>query len=281
MFRFIKYRFIMGVLAILLPALAVNGNPFVESPSIGSVPAGAIGQMYSNPACQRNSLDGQMPVVANSMKRNTTVICYSEMTILHSGIARTPLWVAEHLTGGEIEDGGEFGREDFNFHPDINLQVSDRAELFDYARSGYDRGHMAPSRDFGSRKARAASFSLANVVPQDPQNNRGVWADIEAAVRNMAKADGEIFVVTGVLFQGDKIKTVKGRVLVPTHLWKAVYNPVTGRGGVYLVENIPAYAWETMDISQFEMLSGVAPFPGLTQKQRMSTAVLPSPVKRK
>lgn len=276
LFGFMKYRFILGLLAVLLPVLAVNGNPFV-----GKVPSGEVGRMHANPDCQKNSRDGRMPVVANSMKRNTIVICYDEMTVLHSGISRTPLWVAERLTDSEVKDGGGFGREDFKFYPDGNLPMSDRAELSDYARSGYDRGHMAPSRDFGSKDARAASFSLANIVPQDPQSNRGVWADIESTVRDMAKKDGELFVVTGTLFLGDKVKRIKGRVLVPTHVWKAVFNPVTGSGGVYLVENIPVYAWKILAIDQFEALSGVSPFPGLLQRQRMAKAKLPSPAKRK
>lgn len=279
MFRFMKYRFIMGVLAALLPVLLVQ--TVRSDPLAGKTPVGEIGKMYAEPACFKPALDGKLPVIANTMKRNTTVICYREMAVLHSGITRTPLWVAEKITGQEVSDGGSFGREDFKFFADDNLLMSDRAELSDYAKSGYDRGHLAPSRDFPTHESRAESFSLANIAPQNPESNRGVWAAIEAAARSIAQESGEVHVVTGVLFLGDKIKRVKGRVMVPTHFWKAIYDPTSGRAGVYLVENIPVFAWKTMSVSEFETLSGVSPFPGMSQARRMMAPKLPSPIKFK
>ena len=35
-------------------------------------------------------------------------------------------------------------------------------------------------------KAQQECFSLANMIPQVPENNRGVWENIEKSVRNMA-----------------------------------------------------------------------------------------------
>jgi endonuclease G len=73
-------------------------------------------------------------------------------------------------------------------------------------------------------------------VPQDPRNNRGVWAGVEQAVRNYA-AQTPVYVVTGVVFSGQNIGFLKGRVAVPTHLYKLVYDPARRSGAVYIVGN--------------------------------------------
>lgn len=55
-----------------------------------------------------------------------------------------------------------------------------------FARSGFDRGHLSPNGDMPDRDSQAESFSLANMVAQVHANNAGIWADIESAVRQLA-----------------------------------------------------------------------------------------------
>ena len=63
-----------------------------------------------------------------------------------------------------MKNAGKLSRKD-SFQAEDALPESDRAELSDYERSGYDRGHMAPNANFVTRKAQAETFSLANMVP--------------------------------------------------------------------------------------------------------------------
>ncbi len=51
----------------------------------------------------------------------------------------------------------------------------------------------------------AESFTLANMVPQNPANNRHLWAHIEEAVRRIGLRATGTYVVTGPLFNGGKI----------------------------------------------------------------------------
>ncbi len=79
------------------------------------------------------------------------------------------------------------------FHPDDRLPFADQAQLVDYRRSGYDRGHMTPSGDMPDEHAQQQTFSLANMVPQTAALNRGVWEEIESAVRDLAARQGELY----------------------------------------------------------------------------------------
>ena len=85
--------------------------------------------------------------------------------------------------------------------------------------------HLAPAADMPDERAQHESFSLANMIPQDPQSNRGLWSGIESAVRGLARNSGELYVVSGPVFQGATLQRLRGRVLVPTHIFKAVYDP--------------------------------------------------------
>lgn len=114
--------------------------------------------------------------------------------------------------------------------------------------------------------AMAQSFSLANMVPQAPENNRGVWARrVEAATRHyVERAQGDVYVFTGPAFKG-QVKTIgRGRVWVPTHLFKLVYDPSAQRAWAYWVENTdnatvtkPISYRELVNHIGFELLPGV------------------------
>ena len=174
---------------------------------------------WSSTQCPQHFAGGIPPAVTNErLKPRTQEICFENFAVLHSGISRTPLYSAEHLTGPNVEAAKTLSRKD-SFHAEASLPPSDRAELSDYARSGYDRGHLSPNADFATRSAQAESFSLANMVPQVHASNAGIWAGIEGAARQLALDEGEIYVVSGPAFIGADIKRI-GNVLVPTHVWK-------------------------------------------------------------
>ena len=234
---------------------------------------------FANTDCPQHFAAGQRPVVTNPrLQPRTREICFTAFAVLHSGVSRTPLYSAEHLSRQDLKNAGKLSRKD-SYHAEVALPESERAELADYERSGYDRGHMAPNADFSTRKRQAESFSLANMVPQVHENNAGVWADIESATRLLAKREGELYVVTGPAFIGNKLKKI-GNVLVPTHLWKVIYSPVRQQAGAYLISNDDTYAYSVVSVSKLEQLIGVDLLPGLTQRIRDAGMQLPKPVSR-
>jgi endonuclease G len=194
-------------------------------------------------------------------------------SVLHSGITRTPLWSAEHLQAQNIAAAQELSREN-SFHAESRLPAGQRAELADYSRSGYDRGHMAPNGDMPDRDSQRDSFSLANIVPQDGENNRNLWAGIEGAVRKMAKKEGDLYVVTGPAFLGADLKKI-GNVLVPTHLYKLVYSPRQRAGAAWFVENTADAKANVIPIPELERIIGINLLPALSDAEKERVLALP------
>lgn len=81
-------------------------------------------------------------------------------------ITRVPLWSVEH-PATSLRAARDQVRLAL-FYPKEAPFVEDRAELSDYAHSGFDRGHMTLSGDMPRAGTQAQSFSVANMVPQAP-----------------------------------------------------------------------------------------------------------------
>lgn len=229
-------------------------------------------------SCGNTYYAGEAPDILNAkLTLKTKELCYSEFAILHSGISRTPLWSAEHLTREQLRSKSERTND---FHPEEQLSLNDRAELDDYSRSGYDRGHMAPSADMPNEQSQHESFSLANMIPQVPGNNRGIWSSIEATTRHLANQKGQLYIITGPLFIGNNLKRIGGRVLVPTKIYKAIYDPVSGQGAAYLVDNAEGDSYRLISISELEKISGIRHFPKMSPSTKQTPMSLPEPRSR-
>ncbi|MCJ2035439.1 DNA/RNA non-specific endonuclease [Methylobacterium sp. J-068] len=221
--------------------------------------------------------DGRRPEIVNpKLARSLVALCYEAFAVLHSGVSRTPVYATERLTAASVAAARRVDRTD-SFHDEDALPAEDRARLDDYVHSGFDRGHMAPAGDMPTGEAQAQSFTLANIVPQDREMNRGLWAAIEESVRRLATRRGTLFVVTGPIYSGDAVQAINGRVLVPTHLFKALYDPATGDAGAYLVPNRDDAAWQALSLDALRQTAGLDVFPGLAPAAKARAMDLPEP----
>lgn len=214
-------------------------------------------------ACRDYFPKNAVPTVVGKTKLRD--ICFDSFAVLHSGATKTAVYVVEKLNRARLADAkGE--RRRGRFYEEARLPRAERATLDDYRGSGYDRGHLAPAGDMPTPTAMAQSFSLANMVPQSTENNRGIWARrVEAATRHyVERAQGDIYVFTGPAYKG-RVETIgKGRVWVPTHLFKLVYDPDAGRAWAYWIENTddsqfnkPISYSELVSHIGFELLPGI------------------------
>ena len=184
--------------------------------------------------CPQFFVNGTSPAVAPQPKLRE--LCYEAFAVLHSGTAKTPVFVAQRLNRQMLEAADE--KRAKRFFADARLPGSERAELEDYKGSGYSRGHMAPAGDMSTPTAMAQSFSLANMVPQNAQHNGGAWNKIEQDTRHyIRRAKGDVYVITGPVFTNTSPRIGQNGVRVPTYLYKLVYDATTKKSWAHWQEN--------------------------------------------
>ena len=216
-------------------------------------------------SCPQFFANAKPPVVA--ARPANRALCYDAFAILHSGESKTPVFVAEKLNRAAVADANE--KRTNRFFADARLRSVERATLEDYKNSGYDRGHLAPAGDMPTAQAMAQSFSLANMVPQAPEHNRGVWAkSVEMATRNyVRRADGDVYVITGPVYVPSIAQSPSigpGRVRVPKYLFKLVYDQSRNRAWAFWHENNDATrASRPIGYGELVKRTGVEFLPGV------------------
>lgn len=187
--------------------------------------------------CRQLFANNTPPNIVVSPALKLRPLCYDAFAVMHSGRSKTPVYVAERLSRSQLLDARDEKRTD-QFFADARLPRAERAELEDYRGSGFDRGHLAPAGDQPTAQAMAQSFSLANMTPQAPTNNREAWSSIESATRKyVMRARGDVYVISGPVF-GDHPSTIgPGRVWVPEYYFKLVYDATTNRAWAHWIAN--------------------------------------------
>ena len=185
--------------------------------------------------CRQYFANGKPPVIQHQQDMKPRALCFDSFAIFHSGKSHTPIYVAERLNREILGKG--IHRSD-HFYEEARLPRSERSLLDDYRDSGFDRGHMAPAADMGTDGAMVQSFSLANIVPQAPINNRKAWAKIEKDTRKyVMRAAGDVYVITGPVYDANPATIGRNKVWVPQHLFKLVYDPSSNRAWAHWIDN--------------------------------------------
>jgi endonuclease G len=210
-----------GALAVCaVAALTFSPSPLVLASSFA--PAADVARLPTSFSHCAAFFLGQRPP-AVSRKPRQRELCFSAFAVLHSGDTKTPVFVAQRLNKRAL--GGVQRHKGDRFFADARLPRAERAELEDYKRSGYSRGHMAPAGDMATEDAMAQSFSLANMVPQALRHNSGAWSRVEQDTRKyVQRARGDVYVITGPVFATHGPRIGANRVGVPSHLFKLVYD---------------------------------------------------------
>ena len=167
-------------------------HPWHFQPSHGTSSTGTVSTGNSG----RGSNSGGVTFAGLPKGQDVQVLENDGFTDGFSPTQHIPLWAVYRAT--DPRQGPTLPRpETFSHDP----RAPESADSADYARTGYDRGHMAPngiiSKLYGAT-AQNETFLLSNVSPQTPRLNQLAWQRLEEAEANqLAPRLGTVWVTMG------------------------------------------------------------------------------------
>lgn len=178
-------------------------------------------------------------------KNNISNICRKGYFVSYDNQAKIPVYVSYVLTPEEAV--GCLTRTN-SFAADQSLPSNYAASIKDYAKSGYDKGHMANDSDMRwDAQAEEDSFILSNMAPQLPSFNRGIWKKLEDLTRAWAiDRNHNILVHVGPIYSSTD-KTIGNDVVVPHAFFKILIDMDTKEMQVFLFK----HGASTADLSTF------------------------------
>ncbi|WP_302614064.1 DNA/RNA non-specific endonuclease [uncultured Bacteroides sp.] len=197
--------------------------------------------------------------------RQEQIIRHTGYTVSYNKELKLPNWVSYELTREETK-GKEKRDNRFIADPQVKGPIATNA---DYARSGYDKGHMAPAADMKwSAQAMKESFYFSNMCPQHPQLNRRSWKNLEEKVRDWAIADSAIIIICGPILPKQPKTIGKNKVAVPQRYFKVILSPFVTpiRAIGFLFNNeqaVEPLSTYTVTVDSIERLTGMDFFAAL------------------
>jgi endonuclease G len=199
-------------------------------------------------------------------KNKGAIITHAAYTLEYNETHEQASWVAYVLTKEKTVRVAERTNK-FLSDPMVKTGSADNG---DYAKSGYDRGHLAPAADMGwSAKTMAESFYFSNMSPQVPAFNRGIWKRTEELVRTWAIAYDSLYIVTGPVLNGKLPSIGANQVSIPQYYYKVIldyHQPEVKAIGI-IMPNAPSFypiQHFAVSVDSVEHLTGIDFFPLLS-----------------
>lgn len=209
--------------------------------------------------------------------------CYRYFVVLHSTETRGAIWSAMLLTRNMSLRGDCINRQRVGFRVERSLPSSQRASSSDYRGHGADWeiGHMTPADDMPTIPTQKQTFVFSNAVPQAAELNSPTWATLENQIHNLAQevSDG-LYVVTGPVYANQTIRRLNHRVGIPTHIFKAVYDPSADRAIAFIAENRHDASVRQLSLSELGEDFGIVAFPRLPDRVRSNAEEWTLPERR-
>jgi endonuclease G len=218
----------------LITVAGIAALPFIFSSKVESQSSVSSHLTMGNPS----------NAVTSTSYPSNYLLVKPQYALSYNNNKRIPNWVSWQLNSSWL---GSTPRQD-DFRADTTLPSNFyRVAGGDYTGSGFDRGHMTPSADrTNTVSSNSATFLMTNMIPQAPDNNQGVWANLENYLRTLVSQGKELYIISGGYgtcgtgSNGSKCSfpaatSSSNAIEVPARTWKVIVvldNPGSGAGGV-------------------------------------------------
>ncbi len=141
-----------------------------------------------------------------------------------------PNWASWDLTASDYVVGGH---RSSSFYSDTSLPAGFYVvSPSSYTGTGWDRGHMCPSADRTDNTTdNNLVFLMTNIIPQDPNENQGIWGNFEDYCRSLISTQ-ELLITCGPRNFGTTT-IASGHVYIPSNTWKVVVCAPLGSGTAF------------------------------------------------
>ncbi|MFZ2959079.1 MAG: DNA/RNA non-specific endonuclease [Candidatus Ozemobacteraceae bacterium] len=139
---------------------------------------------------------------------------------------REPLWVSYRLD--RVVNPEPLPRPS---RFDSDSRVRNPVNTKEYAKTGFDRGHLAPNSAIAKRygvEAQEETFLMTNIIPQRPDLNRKLWEHIERMEDKYANVYGRVFVITGPIFDAKRENIENSNLEIPDECYKIIVDEEAG-----------------------------------------------------
>lgn len=181
-------------------------------------------------------------------------LCHSGLAVGYDLAMRNPAWVLYRLRAEEQREADN-ARKGFVSDPLLDAAGVQQTLDANYKNSGYDRGHLAPSRAMSFRRVDLlkkktgklgpweSCYLFSNVAPQAVRTNRNAWEAMEAILHEYAGKEGhaeqhDVFVITGVgYWNRAAMSGTSLGLVVPNFFWQVACDPEAGGSFAIIAEN--------------------------------------------
>ena len=217
----------------------------------------------ANRSCTEHFYGGVSPVIVNQkLEVRMRSLCYQGAQVAYSSVTLTPLWSAEHLTAEKMEKANALAYLPHT-REELGIPAEERATIADFDADNFSLVPLTPPSRLATAIARIESSSLASVVPLRHGSLAIAWAELGESVALRARRGGDVFVISGVLFEGSTLTQLNDRLLVPTGLYTAFVDLGTRTVGAYVLENREGAKVTEIELPELERRAGVRLFPRL------------------
>jgi endonuclease G len=162
---------------------------------------------------------------------NNYLVTHADYILSYNNDRGAANWVFWHLESSDI---GKAERTNA-FAPDTTLPKEWWVLPTAYSGSGYDRGHLCPSKDRSDTEERnKQTFLMSNMQPQVPKLNQQTWKYLEDYTREIVGKDNEAYIYAGCYGVNGKIKD---KITIPTNCYKIIVVLPVGDDDLKRVDN--------------------------------------------